>query len=64
MSEIILQIQDETSLDRIIALLAPYIKGAKVNRTGKIWSGKADWLDHPVRIDGFKPLSREEAHER
>jgi hypothetical protein len=64
MSEIILQIHDDTNLERIVALLAPFITKAYVKAAGKIWNGKADWLNHPVKIAGFTPLSREEAHER
>jgi hypothetical protein len=64
MSEIVLQIHDNTSLEQIVALLAPFIKKAEIKTAGKIWSGKAEWLNHPVRINGFTPLSREEAHER
>jgi hypothetical protein len=64
MSEIVLQIPDDTNLERIVALLAPFIKKAQVKAGGKIWNGKAEWLNHPVKINGFTPLSREEAHER
>jgi hypothetical protein len=64
MSEIVLQIRDDTSLERIIALLAPYITKAEVKAGRKVWNGKADWLNHPVMINGFIPLSREDAHER
>jgi hypothetical protein len=62
MSEIVLQIHDDTSLEQITALLAPFIKKAKVKAERKIWNGKAEWLTHPVRIDGFTPLTREESH--
>jgi hypothetical protein len=64
MSEIVLQIHDDTDLERVVALLAPFIKSADVKTGGKIWNGKAEWLNHPVRINGFIPLSREETHER
>jgi hypothetical protein len=62
MSEIVLQIHDEPSLDQITALLAPFVKKAEVKAGGKIWSGKAEWLTQPVRIDDFTPLTWEEAH--
>jgi hypothetical protein len=64
MSEIILQIHDDTDFERIVACLAPFIKKAEIKAAGKIWNGKAEWLNHPVRINGFTPLSREEAHGR
>ncbi|MDR1469694.1 MAG: hypothetical protein LBT00_10410 [Spirochaetaceae bacterium] len=64
MSEIVLQIHDDTDFERIVALLAPFIKKAEMKATGKIWNGKAEWLNHPVKTSGFTPLSREEAHER
>ncbi|MDR1256485.1 MAG: hypothetical protein LBJ86_01915 [Spirochaetaceae bacterium] len=64
MSEIVLQIHDDTNLEQIIALLSPYIKKADIRTGNKIWNGEAEWLDHPVRLNGFTPLSREEAHER
>jgi hypothetical protein len=64
MSEIVLQIYDDTNLERIITLLAPFIKKAEVKTGGKTWNGKAEWLNHPVKINGFTPLSKEEAHER
>jgi hypothetical protein len=44
----------------VAALLAPFIKSADVKAGKKIWNGKAEWLNHPVRINGFIPLSREE----
>jgi hypothetical protein len=64
MSEIVLQISDDTNLEQIVALLEPFIKKAEVKTGGKIWNGKAEWLNHPVAINGFTPLPREEAHER
>jgi hypothetical protein len=64
MSEIVLRIPDDTNLERIVAVLAPFIKKAEVKAGGKIWNGKAERLNRLVRINGFTPLSREEAHER
>jgi hypothetical protein len=64
MSEIVLQIPDDTNLEQIVALLAPFIKKAEVRAAGKIWDGKAEWLNHPIKTNSFTPLSREEAHER
>jgi hypothetical protein len=65
MNEIVLQINDDVSLDRLIALLGPYIKEAKVKEPeGKTWDGKAEWLQNPIRVNGFTPLSRGEAHAR
>ena len=66
MSEIILQINDDVSMDRLIAMLGPYIKDVQVKQSssGKVWNGKAAWLRHPITIDGFKPLNREEANAR
>jgi hypothetical protein len=65
MSEIVLQISDDVGLDKIITLLAPYIDKAKVKEAqGKVWTGKADWLKNPFKVDSFTPLTREEAHAR
>jgi hypothetical protein len=65
MGEIVLQINDDVSLDRLMALLGPYIKKAKVKEPeGKIWDGKAEWLQNPISVNGFTPLSRDEAHAR
>jgi hypothetical protein len=64
MSEIVLQIPDDTNVERIVALLMPFIKKAEIKTAGKIWNGTAEWLNHPVKINAFTPLSREEAHER
>ncbi|MDR0639339.1 MAG: hypothetical protein LBG27_10665 [Spirochaetaceae bacterium] len=59
MSEIVLQIHDDINLEQIVALFAPFIKKAQVTVAGKIWNGKAEWLNHPVRTNGFTPLSEE-----
>jgi hypothetical protein len=69
MSEIILQISDEVSFVKITTLLAPYINKAEIKEPqdgsqGKIWTGKADWLEKPFKVDSFTPLTREEAHAR
>jgi hypothetical protein len=69
MSEIVLQINDDMSLDQVVALLAPYIAKAEIKQTSveskhKTWTGKAEWLDTPIKVDSFTPLSREEAHAR
>jgi hypothetical protein len=72
MSEIILQINDEMNMEKIIALLEPYIQGAdlgfsrgeKTAPVGKVWDGKAEWLQNPVNIEGFTPLCREDIHVR
>jgi hypothetical protein len=74
MSEIVLQISDEVSLDKIVTLLAPYIDKVEIKEPqegnhrlgfhGKIWTGKADWLENPFKIGSFIPLTREEAHAR
>jgi hypothetical protein len=65
MNEVVLQINDEISFDRVVSLLAPYIEKAEIKESpGKVWTGKAEWLDHPVKMDSFSPLSREEAHAR
>jgi len=38
---------------------------AEIKRAnGKIWTGKAEWLDTPIKIEPFVPLGREEAHAR
>jgi hypothetical protein len=66
MSEIVLQISDEVSLDKIVTLLAPYIAKAEVKEPeglhGKVWTGEADWLKNSFKVDSFTPLTREEAH--
>ena len=65
MAEIILKINDDISLDKVITILAPYIAKAEIKETkGKIWTGKAEWLDTPIRMNSFTPLSREETHAR
>jgi hypothetical protein len=65
MGEIVLKINDDISFDKVITLLAPYIANAEIKRTtGKIWTGKAGWLDTPIKMDSFTPLSREETHAR
>jgi hypothetical protein len=63
--EITLTINDDISLEKVIALLAPYIAKAEIkNANGKIWNGKAEWLDSPIKMESFTPLSREETHAR
>jgi hypothetical protein len=37
------------------------IKKAEIKAGGKVWNAKTDWLNHPTMINGFIPLSREEA---
>jgi hypothetical protein len=65
MAEIVLKINDDISFDRVITLLAPYITAAEIkNPIGKVWTGKAEWLDNPVKMDSFTPLTREEANAR
>jgi hypothetical protein len=69
MSEIVLQINDDMSFDRVLALLAPYIAKAEIKQANaesmhKIWTGKAEWLATPIKADSFIPLSREETHAR
>jgi hypothetical protein len=65
MSEIVLQISDDVVLDKIVTLLAPYIDKVEVKAAqGKVWTGKADWLESPFKVDSFTPLTREEAHAR
>jgi hypothetical protein len=65
MNEVVLRINDEISFDKVVSLLAPYIEKAEIKKfPGKVWAGKAEWLDHPVKMDSFSPLSREEAHAR
>jgi hypothetical protein len=64
-NEVVLRINDEISFDKVVSLLAPYIEKAEIKEPpGKVWTGKAEWLDHPVKMDSFSPLSREEAHAR
>jgi hypothetical protein len=65
MGEIVLRINDDISFDKVITFLAPYIAKADVKKAnGKIWTGKAEWLDTPIKMDSFIPLSREETHAR
>lgn len=65
MSEVVLQINDDISLERLASLLAPYIAKAEIKEPrGKIWTGRAEWLDTPIKMDSFTPLSREEVHAR
>jgi hypothetical protein len=63
--EIVLRINDDIVFDKVIALLAPYIAQAEIKKAnGKIWTGKADWLDTPIKMESLTPLSREETHAR
>jgi hypothetical protein len=65
MSEVVLRINDEISLDRVVSFLAPYIEKVEIkDLPGKVWTGKAEWLLNPVKMDSFSPLTREEAHAR
>jgi hypothetical protein len=65
MNEVVLRINDEISLDRVVSLLAPYLEKAEIKEPpGKVWTGKAEWLDNPIKMDSFSPLTREEAHAR
>jgi hypothetical protein len=65
MNEVVLRINDEISLDRVLALLTPYIEKAEIKETPrKIWTGKAEWLLNPVKMASFSPLTREESHAR
>jgi hypothetical protein len=69
MSEVILQIDDAIPFEQIVNVLAPYIKNAELKQINseskcRIWDGKAEWLQNPIMIDGFTPLSRDEAHAR
>jgi hypothetical protein len=69
MNEVILRINDEISLDRVVSLLAPYIKNAEIRQTigeskGKIWDGDIVCLKTPWKIDSFTPLKREELYDR
>lgn len=57
-------LQDDANLAPIAALLTPFIKKAAVTVAGKTGNGTAEWLNHPVSINDFTPLSREEAPER
>jgi hypothetical protein len=64
-NEVVLRINDEIDLDRVVSLLAPYIEKAEIKGpSGKVWTGKAEWLDNPVKMASFSPLTREEAHAR
>jgi hypothetical protein len=65
MNEIVLRINDEINLDKVVSLLAPYIEKAEIKELpGKVWTGKAEWLLNPVKMVSFSPLTREEAHAR
>jgi len=65
MSDVVLKINDAVSLQRVLTILAPYIKDAVVKEPPrKIWDGKADWLVNPIKVDSFTPLSREEIYDR
>jgi hypothetical protein len=69
MSEIVLRLNDDINLEEVVSMLAPYIAKAEIKQIiteskGKIWTGKAEWLDTPIKADSFTPLSREEAHAR
>jgi hypothetical protein len=69
MNEVILRINDEISLDRVISLLAPYIRNAEIRQTtgeskGKIWDGDMECLQNPWKVDSFTPLKREDLYDR
>ncbi|MDR2589326.1 MAG: hypothetical protein LBC67_07860 [Spirochaetales bacterium] len=60
MGEIVLKLKSETNMESLIALLAPYIKEARIETPPqKIWKGRAEWLDTPITIDSFDPLCRD-----
>jgi hypothetical protein len=65
MTEVVLRINDEISFDRVASFLAPYIEKAEIKELPKkVWTGKAEWLLNPVKMDSFSPLTREEVHVR
>jgi transposase len=68
MSEVVLRIDDETSLERTDSLADPYsekIEKAEIKGSPKkVWTGNAEWLLNPIKMDSFLLLTREEAHAR
>jgi hypothetical protein len=70
MSEVVLSIDDAVGLEEVIKQLSPYIREANIKETTgcirpkKIWDGRADWLDNPIKMDSFTPLKREEIYDR
>jgi hypothetical protein len=59
MNEVVLRINDEINLDRVVSLLAPYIEKAEIKEPPrKIWTGKAEWHHLLRRIGRFatRPL--------
>jgi hypothetical protein len=69
MSEIVLQISDDISLEGVISMLAPYIKNVELKQaTGKlnskIWDGNMLCLQNPWKIDSFTPLKRKDIYDR
>jgi hypothetical protein len=52
-------------IDKLISFLSPYITKAEIKKHNrKIWTGKAEWLDTPVKMESFAPLTREETNAR
>jgi hypothetical protein len=71
MSEVVLQLNETITFEKILALLAPYIQQAKARQaetaesSGKIWDGHMDCLQNPWKAaTPFVPLSREAVYER
>jgi hypothetical protein len=68
MSEVVLQLDSAMPFEKMIAILAPYIKKAEVKKKKeapyKIWDGKMDCLMHPWKVDRITPLQREELYDR
>jgi len=64
LARIIIDIQDDTKVGNVLALVQDleYVK-ASVDEE-KIWSGHLPVFDHPITLPEFRKYSREELHDR
>jgi hypothetical protein len=69
MCEIVLQINDDINLEKVVSFLAPYIKNAGIKQMtgeskGKLWDSDMACLQNPWKVDSFTPLRREDIYDR
>jgi hypothetical protein len=61
---VVIEIDDAVSIDKIIETLGPYIKKASIKDCPKLFNGKTSWQGGHFKVDSFTPLSRDEIHDR
>jgi hypothetical protein len=65
MQSIILQVSDEVDINKIISLLEPFGKAHTIETSpGKGMGENMSWLGTIYKVRDFKPLGREELHDR